>query len=190
MSCTSTKCSLMSVQRPKVACKSVSNGGHTASSFDRGIARRKSPRTKSGSVPSQTSLATQGSVAQIAAPPFYPFSPSPSQVFICGSYPHWLIMTQRGTLRGHPMAIDGTIPCFTAFHNVNCPKGFLYFSSNEELRICVLPTHLSYDAPWPVRKVPLRCTPHFVVYHPDSKVRGVPHAFTCDAAFHCRPTAL
>ncbi|QQP56975.1 Uncharacterized protein FKW44_001820, partial [Caligus rogercresseyi] len=38
-----------------------------------------------------------------------------------------------------------------------------------ELRICVLPTHLSYDAPWPVRKVPLRCTPHFITYHLESK---------------------
>jgi len=38
-----------------------------------------------------------------------------------------------------------------------------------ELRICVLPTHLSYDAPWPVRKVPLRCTPHFATYHLESK---------------------
>jgi hypothetical protein len=33
----------------------------------------------------------------------------------------------------------------------------------------VLPTHLSYDAPWPVRKVPLRCTPHFATYHLESK---------------------
>lgn len=39
-----------------------------------------------------------------------------------------------------------------------------------ELRISVLPTHLSYDAPWPVRKVPLRCTPHFVAYNRESKV--------------------
>jgi len=38
-----------------------------------------------------------------------------------------------------------------------------------ELRIGVLPTHLSYDAPWPVRKVPLRCTPHFATYHLESK---------------------
>lgn len=43
------------------------------------------------------------------------------------------------------------------------------FVFQEELRICVLPTHLSYDAPWPVRKVPLRCTPHFVTYHLESK---------------------
>ena len=44
----------------------------------------------------------------------------------------------------------------------------VYFQS--ELRICVLPTHVTYDAPWPIRKVPLRCTPHFLCYHPDSKV--------------------
>lgn len=46
---------------------------------------------------------------------------------------------------------------------------FILFKHQEELRICVLPTHLSYDAPWPVRKVPLRCTPHFVTYHLESK---------------------
>lgn len=37
----------------------------------------------------------------------------------------------------------------------------------------MLPTHLSYDAPWPVRKVPLRCTPHFVAYHLESKTYAV-----------------
>lgn len=93
------------------------------------------------------------------------------QVFICGYYPHWLFMTQRGSLRIHPMGIDGAITCFAPFHNVNCPKGFLYFNKQGELRISVLPTHLTYDAPWPIRKVPLRCTPHFVAYHVDSKVR-------------------
>lgn len=46
-----------------------------------------------------------------------------------------------------------------------------FISMQGELRISVLPTHLSYDAPWPIRKVALRCTPHFVVYHPESKVR-------------------
>ena len=41
------------------------------------------------------------------------------------------------------------------------------------MRICVLPTHLSYDAPWPVRKVPLRCSPHYVAYHLESKTYAV-----------------
>lgn len=46
----------------------------------------------------------------------------------------------------------------------------VFFFPQSELRICVLPTHVTYDAPWPIRKVPLRCTPHFLCYHPDSKV--------------------
>ncbi|XP_052231440.1 cleavage and polyadenylation specificity factor subunit 1-like isoform X1 [Dreissena polymorpha] len=96
-----------------------------------------------------------------------------SGVFICGPYPHWLFMTQRGSLRIHPMGIDGAITCFAPFHNVNCPKGFLYFNKQGEMRISVLPTHLTYDAPWPIRKVPLRCTPHFLVYHMDSKTYAV-----------------
>ena len=73
-----------------------------------------------------------------------------------GPYPHWMFLTSRGELRLHPMSIDGSVTTFAPFHNVNCPQGFLYFNRNSELRICVLPAHLSYDAPWPVRKVPLR----------------------------------
>ena len=94
-------------------------------------------------------------------------------VFLCGQYPHWLFLSGRGELRTHPMSIDSSIPCFSAFHNVNCPQGFIYFNRKGELRICVLPNHMKYDAPWPVRKVPLRCTPHFVAYHLESKTYSV-----------------
>ncbi|CAB1350960.1 unnamed protein product [Coregonus sp. 'balchen'] len=73
----------------------------------------------------------------------------------------------------HPMTIDGPIESFSPFHNINCPKGFLYFNKQGELRISVLPTYLSYDAPWPVRKIPLRCTVHYVSYHVESKVYAV-----------------
>ena len=59
--------------------------------------------------------------------------------------------------------------CFAPFHNVNCEHGFLYFSSTDELRVCTLPTTLSYDNHWPAKKVPLRSTPHFVAYHHDTK---------------------
>lgn len=34
----------------------------------------------------------------------------------------------------------------------------------------MLPTYLSYDSHWPVRKVPTKSTPHFVSYHPEAKV--------------------
>ncbi|XP_078335129.1 cleavage and polyadenylation specificity factor subunit 1-like isoform X2 [Crassostrea virginica] len=96
-----------------------------------------------------------------------------SGVFICGAYPHWIFVTSRGSLRIHPMGIDGPVWCFSEFHNINCPHGFLYFNRMGELRISVLPTHLTYDAPWPVRKVPLRCTPHFVAYHFENKIYAV-----------------
>uniref|UniRef100_A0A7N4V339 Cleavage and polyadenylation specific factor 1 n=1 Tax=Sarcophilus harrisii TaxID=9305 RepID=A0A7N4V339_SARHA len=96
-----------------------------------------------------------------------------SGVFICGPSPHWLLVTGRGALRLHPMGIDGPIDSFAPFHNVNCPRGFLYFNRQGELRISVLPAYLSYDAPWPVRKIPLRCTAHYVAYHVESKVYAV-----------------
>uniref|UniRef100_A0A8B9DUV1 Cleavage and polyadenylation specific factor 1 n=1 Tax=Anser cygnoides TaxID=8845 RepID=A0A8B9DUV1_ANSCY len=116
-----------------------------------------------------------GRPPQIWAPPVTvcpPFSPPP-EVFICGPSPHWLLVTARGALRLHPMTIDGSVESFAPFHNVNCPKGFLYFNRQGELRISVLPAYLSYDAPWPVRKIPLRCTAHYVAYHVESKVYAV-----------------
>ncbi|XP_071959341.1 cleavage and polyadenylation specificity factor subunit 1-like [Antedon mediterranea] len=100
-------------------------------------------------------------------------SSSYSGVFICGPYPYWLFVTARGSLRMHPMPVDGAVTCFADFNNINCPKGFLYFNKQGDLRICVLPSHLSYDAPWPVRKVPLRCTPNFLAYHIESKTYAV-----------------
>ncbi len=56
---------------------------------------------------------------------------------MCGSYPHWLMVTQRGALNLHPMFIDGPITSFTAFHNVNCPHGFLYFSAEVGTCACM-----------------------------------------------------
>ncbi|RWS15284.1 cleavage and polyadenylation specificity factor subunit 1-like protein [Dinothrombium tinctorium] len=100
--------------------------------------------------------------------PFFDIS-SYSGVFVCGHFPYWVFMTSRGELRVHEMNIDGPVTSFASFHNVNCPKGFLYFNKNSHMRIGVLPTHVTYDAYWPVRKVPLRCTAHFVNYHFDSK---------------------
>lgn len=90
-------------------------------------------------------------------------------VFVCGSNPYWVFLPPRGELRMHPMNIDGELHCFASFNNLNCPHGFLYINKKDELRIGMLPVNLTYDASWPVRKVPLRCTPHFVTYHLESK---------------------
>lgn len=79
-------------------------------------------------------------------------------------------MTTTGQIRFHPMGIDSKILAFAPFNNPNCPQGgFIYCNADYDFRICMLPKHLSYDAPWPIRKVPLRCTAHFVVYHIESK---------------------
>lgn len=51
------------------------------------------------------------------------------QVFVCGPYPHWIFVSNRGALRCHPMTVDGTVTCFVTFHNINCPRGFLYFNN-------------------------------------------------------------
>uniref|UniRef100_T1JE89 Cleavage/polyadenylation specificity factor A subunit C-terminal domain-containing protein n=1 Tax=Strigamia maritima TaxID=126957 RepID=T1JE89_STRMM len=93
-----------------------------------------------------------------------------SGVFVSGSQPYWIFFTLHGELRTHPMFIDGSVVCFSSFHNINSPKGFLYINGKSELRVCALPDHLSYDAYWPVRKIPLHFTCHFVSYHVESKI--------------------
>ncbi|XP_046793905.1 cleavage and polyadenylation specificity factor subunit 1 isoform X1, partial [Gallus gallus] len=60
----------------------------------------------------------------------------------------------------------GRVARFRPFHDI-------YGYAGGELRISVLPAALSYDAPWPVRKIPLRCTAHYVAYHVESKVYAV-----------------
>ncbi|KAJ0171666.1 hypothetical protein K1T71_012429 [Dendrolimus kikuchii] len=91
-------------------------------------------------------------------------------VFVCGQTPYFLFLTARGELRLHPLHCEeAPVATFAPFNNTNCPQGFLYFNAKSELRICALPTHLSYDAWWPVRKVPIRMTPHFVTFHLESK---------------------
>lgn len=89
---------------------------------------------------------------------------------ICGDRPHFLILTARGELRCHRFFGDTAMKSFAAFNNVNCPNGLIYFDQQNELQIAVLPHYLTYDAQWPVRKVPLRCTPTFLAYHKAMKV--------------------
>ena len=92
-----------------------------------------------------------------------------SGVFLCGPYPTWFFMSSRGELRKQEMTIDGAITSFASFNNVNCNKGFIYFNRKDDLRIALLPTQVSYDASWSLRKVPIKNTAHFLNYHVDSK---------------------
>lgn len=91
-------------------------------------------------------------------------------VALCGPNPCFLFLTGKGELRVHKIFGNGFMRSFAAFNNVNCPQGFLCFDTSFDLNICVLPTYLTYDSPWPVRKVPLRCTPRQIVYHRENRV--------------------
>jgi cleavage and polyadenylation specificity factor subunit 1 len=49
-------------------------------------------------------------------------------VFLCGLRGIWLTC-ERGYPRWHPMDSEGNdITAFTPFHNINCPRGFIYNS--------------------------------------------------------------
>jgi cleavage and polyadenylation specificity factor subunit 1 len=137
-------------------------------------------REKKSAKPKPVSDSVQGNADKAGTPPTHtrllrPFGDIAGYtgVFVCGSYPHWMIMGKQGWLFTHPMYIDGPVNTFAMFNNQNCPKGFLYFNQEGELRICVLPKAIQHDQYWPVRKVPLKATPHFVAYHPEAKVHAV-----------------
>ncbi|KAL3524193.1 hypothetical protein ACH5RR_017027 [Cinchona calisaya] len=84
-------------------------------------------------------------------------------LYLSGSRPAWFMMF-RERLRVHPQLCDGPIVAFTVLHNVNCNHGFIYVTSQGTLKICQLPSFLSYDNYWPVQKITLKGTPHQVTY--------------------------
>ncbi|XP_055694304.1 cleavage and polyadenylation specificity factor subunit 1 [Lutzomyia longipalpis] len=91
-------------------------------------------------------------------------------VTICGRNPYFVLLTPKGEFRTHRLYGKGVIKSFAAFNNVNCPNGFLYFDDSSELKIAVFPKYLTYDADWPVRKIPLRCTPMQICYHTERNI--------------------
>lgn len=82
--------------------------------------------------------------------------------FLAGTRPAWL-MVCRERLRLHPQLCHGPILAFTPLHNINCNHGFIYCTAQGFLKICQLPS-LNYDNYWPVKKIPLRGTPHQITY--------------------------
>ena len=102
--------------------------------------------TQIGTVPS--SLNDEVSLARVTRGPA--LSSPGLQVFIWGPSPHWMLVTSRGALRLHPMTIDGSIESFSPFHNINCPKGFLYFNKQVSTR-----AHAHTEVR---RHLPLHCT--------------------------------
>ncbi|PIA49934.1 hypothetical protein AQUCO_01300575v1 [Aquilegia coerulea] len=90
-------------------------------------------------------------------------------LFLSGSRPTWF-MVCRERLRVHPQLCDGSIVAFTVLHNVNCNHGLIYVTSQGFLKICQLPSILSYDNHWPVQKIPLKATPHQITYYAEKSL--------------------
>eukprot|EP01116_Phalansterium_solitarium_P001407 TRINITY_DN11208_c0_g3_i1.p1 TRINITY_DN11208_c0_g3~~TRINITY_DN11208_c0_g3_i1.p1 ORF type:complete len:1483 (+),score=557.48 TRINITY_DN11208_c0_g3_i1:140-4588(+) len=89
-------------------------------------------------------------------------------LFISGSRPVF-VLVERGAVRLHAMHFDGAAVAFAPFDNVNCPDGLIYCSEKGSVKICQLSNLMSYEGHWPVRKVPLRVTPHHIAYHSESQ---------------------
>uniref|UniRef100_A0AAR2K990 Cleavage and polyadenylation specificity factor subunit 1 n=1 Tax=Pygocentrus nattereri TaxID=42514 RepID=A0AAR2K990_PYGNA len=95
--------------------------------------KSKLKKDKKSEALGEDSLGAKGRVARFR---YFEDISGYSGVFICGPSPHWMFVTSRGAMRLHPMTIDGSIESFSPFHNVNCPKGFLYFNKQGEEVTC------------------------------------------------------
>jgi hypothetical protein len=86
-----------------------------------------------------------------------------SGFFISGT-PATMVFHKRDALVGHTVA-GGSVSAFTHFDNAACPSGFVFYQAGA-LKIASLRTSSTVygELAWPIRKVPLRCTPHRVVY--------------------------
>jgi len=49
-------------------------------------------------------------------------------------------------------------------------QGFITATARGALRICQLPARVRLDAPWPLRKVPLRATPHRLAFYAEARL--------------------
>lgn len=96
-----------------------------------------------------------------------------SGVIVTGDKPYLILLTGTGELRTHQFHHQIVMKSFAPFNNQNCQGGFIYFDQKNDLQIAVFPNYLQYDTHWPVRKVPLRCTPTSIIYHKETKVYSV-----------------
>ncbi|CAI5448422.1 unnamed protein product [Caenorhabditis angaria] len=87
-------------------------------------------------------------------------------VFVIGAAPTLILYGSWGGIQTHPMAIDGHIKAFTPFNNENVKHGFVYLTNDEEseLRISKLASDFDYEMPYPVKKIEIGKTIHFVRY--------------------------
>jgi len=87
-------------------------------------------------------------------------------VLVCGDTPAWL-SAQHGILRAHPFSYEGAVHACTPFHNMACSHGLLHYNEDKQvLKVSQIGEEVSLDQMLPIRRVPLRCTVHQVIYEP------------------------
>jgi cleavage and polyadenylation specificity factor subunit 1 len=87
----------------------------------------------------------------------------------------------RSGLTAHPLWLDGALASFTPLQNSQITmSGFVYMNKSFDIRISTLPTAdesgklaVHYDSSWVLRKVQLRQSVHFLVFHEESKCYAV-----------------
>jgi cleavage and polyadenylation specificity factor subunit 1 len=97
--------------------------------------------------------------------------------FINGLHPYFLFQCTRSGLTTHPLWFDGPINSFVPLKNSSITlSGFIYLNKKNDIRICTLPVDdfngkcpIYYDSQWILRKIQLRQSVHFIVYHEESK---------------------
>lgn len=92
-----------------------------------------------------------------------------SGVFLCFPYPYFVMVTDKNILRFHPMVVDGPVKAFAEFRNASCKDGFLYYNSHKQIRVAELEPFWNYDFHWPLKKVKVPGTIHYISYHLECK---------------------
>ncbi|KAL0476299.1 cleavage and polyadenylation specificity factor subunit 1 [Acrasis kona] len=109
-------------------------------------------------------------------------------VFLLGNKPAWFL-TERSHLRIQPMSQDGqAIRAFAPYHNNrSCAFGFVYYlARNNSFRVCQFNDDplVKYNSYWPIRKIPIRCTPYAAAYHQDTRCCIVATSVSTRATLH------
>jgi hypothetical protein len=94
---------------------------------------------------------------------------------------YFVFFCLRSGLTAHPLWLDGALTAFTPLQNSQITmSGFVYMNRSFDIRIGTLPTAdesgklaVHYDAAWVLRKVQLRQSVHYIVYHEESKCYAV-----------------
>lgn len=97
-------------------------------------------------------------------------------MFLTGRRP-FFIFAERGFPRVHPLRTKRGVDLlyFTELHNVNCPHGFVMLDRDGIVSIGALPPAgvVSYENPWPMRRIQLRCSVHHLAYHAETSSYGI-----------------